>query len=170
MNLGELIENIRCRNFNIIAIKDAINKVNNKFCSFNNYSFLLRKDIILNKLSTPNIYHNIKDIYVNNIKLSYTSDIKSVLCGVDNKYSILNDKILLPCCKKAEIIYYTNMFARDISGNDKISLESSDDCSNIPMPFSDDILIYGALISLGDNKEYNMSKYIKAVNGLRKKL
>lgn len=149
-------------------IKNILNIINAEVCGFDNWNFLLRKmqvDLPKNTGEVLNVVSGrIHSMYIDNIKYEFFNDFERFLLGKQssNSYSVFNNKILLPLFDKnktIEIIYYTNNFAQDVTGQDIFSMEDESDVSVIPMPFVEPILVYGTCMRLKGNTEYSKFSY-----------
>lgn len=149
-------------------IKNILKIINAEVCGFDNWNFLLRKmqaDLPKNTGEVLNMVSGrIHSMYIDNIKYEFFNDFERFLLGKQpsNSYSVFNNKILLPLFDKnktIEIIYYTNNFAQDITGQDISSMEEENDVSVIPMPFVETILVYGTCMRLKGNTEYSKFSY-----------
>jgi len=149
-------------------IKNILNIINSEVCCMDNWNFLLRKTTITIPRNTgeiPNaIPGRIHSVYLDNTKYNFYADFEKFLLNTQpaNTYTAFNDKLLFPIfseSKTAEIIYYTNQFAQDASGDDVDSMTKNDDTSAIPNPFVESILIYGTCMRLKGNAEYAKFSY-----------
>ncbi len=175
----ELIKNDHAK------IKNIINIINAEICTFDNWNFLLRKTQLKLPKNTTEIQNTINGkintLYIDNKKLSYTSDFESFLLNKNvnsEKYSVLNDKLLLPKYqqdKTVEIVYYTNDFAKNSDNTEKSRLENETDVSLIPEPFVEPLLVYGTCMKMKANPQYSkfsywMSMYKENLASMRSKL
>lgn len=149
-------------------IKNILNIINAEVCGFDNWNFLLRKLEIYFPKDTGEILNTIQgrihSLYIDNTKYEFFNDFEKFLLNKQpsNSYSVFNDKILLPLFdtdKTIEIIYYTNNFAQDASGQDISSMNDQNDTSVIPIPFIEPILVYGTCMRLKGNTEYSKFSY-----------
>lgn len=149
-------------------IKNILNIINAEVCSFDNWNFLLRKLQLELPKNTGEIANSISGrihaLYIDNTKYEYYEDFEKFLLNKQpsNKYSVFNDKILLPIFssdKTIEIIYYTNNFAQDSDGIDIPVMTNANDVSVIPLPFVEPILVYGTCMRLKGNAEYSKFSY-----------
>lgn len=176
-NFQELIKNDHKK------IMEILNIVNKEICNAYNWNFLLRRT----KLKIPENAVKIENaingrillFFANNQKYVYTSDIEPFITGntPDNKYSGLGNEIFISKSKKsrtADIIYYTKNCAQDSGGTEKEDMEKEDDTTVIPMPFAQQLLVYGTCLRLKANPShvkfsYWMSMYKEALANLRSK-
>ena len=175
----ELIKNDHAK------IKNIINIINAEICTFDNWNFLLRKTQLKLPKNTAEIENTINGkintLYIDNKKLTYTSDFEGFLLNKNintEKYSVLNDKLLLPKYqqdKTIEIVYYTNDFAKTSDNNEKARLEYETDVSLIPEPFVEPLLVYGTCMKMKANPQYSkfsywLSMYKENLASMRSKL
>ncbi len=149
-------------------IKNILNIINAEVCGFDNWNFLLRKlDVFLPK-NTSEIFNSVDGrihaIYIDDKKYEYFHDFEKFMLNRQpaNTYTVFNDKILLPLFsqnKNAQIIYYTNNFAKDENGSDILSMIAEKHQSSIPFPFVEPILVYGTCMRLKGNTEYSKFSY-----------
>lgn len=164
-------------------IMSILNIVNNEICNIVNWNFLLRKaqiTIPANAIEIDNtINGRILYIIIDNKKYKYSDEIDLFLTSRAhaNTYSICNDKLLFPKSEKARsasVIYYTKCCVEDIGGNEKENFSSETDKSLIPMPFAQQLLVYGTCLRLKANPSYIrfsywMSMYKEALTNLKSK-
>lgn len=175
----ELIKNDHAK------IKNIINIINAEICTFDNWNFLLRKTQLKLPKNTAEIENTINGkintLYIDNKKLTYTSDFEGFLLNKNintEKYSVLNDKLLLPKYqqdKTIEIVYYTNDFAKTSDNKEKARLEYETDVSLIPEPFVEPLLVYGTCMKMKANPQYSkfsywLSMYKENLASMRSKL
>ena len=175
----ELIKNDHAK------IKNIINIINAEICTFDNCNFLLIKTKLELPKSTIEIKNTvngkINTLYIDNKKLSYTSNFESFLLNNSantEKYSVLNNKLLLPKYqqdKTVDIIYYTNDFVKTEDGIEKARLEYETDKSLIPEPFVEPLLVYGTCMKMKANPQYSkfsywLSMYKENLASMRSKL
>ncbi|MBR2526635.1 hypothetical protein IKE67_09245 [bacterium] len=161
-NFQELVKNDH------LKIKNILNIINAEICTFDNWNFLLRKKIITLPANTTEIINTINGkihtLSIDGKKLNYSSDFESFLLSKvsDNKYSVLNDVLLLPKYNKEktiDIIFYTNNFVKDIHENEKSRFENDTDISLIPEPFVEPLLVYGTCMKMKANPQYSKFSY-----------
>ena len=126
------------------------------------------------------IARRIETILVDGNKIHYYSDYEKHFTKSQpaNTYSFYNNKILLPAYnqdKDLEILYYTKNCAKNNEGKEKLKMDSEQDCSLIPEPFAEPILVYGACMRLKGNPQhvrfsYWLSMYKEAVLNLRSRI
>lgn len=146
----------------------AVNVVNKELCRIENWSFLLKKTTAelpaASELTNP-VDGKILHIFIDNDEYKFTDDLKPFL---ENKkrefkrYSVLGDTLLFPRFdekKTLNIIYYTNNCAIDEDGAEKEDLEEMSDQSMIPMPFAEQLLVYGACLRTKANPQYFKFSY-----------
>ena len=141
----------------------TLNIINKEICACEGWDFLLRKtSATLNAGSSeiPNTVNGrILYLFVGGVRHDYCEDVESFVSGnpIMNTYSGFGDKLLFPKYdedKTLDIIYYTNNCAKDGDGNEKTSLEYSDDVTLIPMPYAEPLLVYGTCLRLKANTEH----------------
>ena len=162
-NFAELVKNDH------LKIKNILNIINAEICTFDNWNFLLRKQILTLPANTSEILNTINGkihtLSIDGKKLLYTPNFEQFLLSNNSSsscYSVLNDVLLLPKFNKQktiDVVYYTNDFAKDIQGNEKQRLENSSDMSLIPEPFVEPLLVYGACMKMKANPQYSKFSY-----------
>lgn len=175
--MSELIKNDHKK------IMTVLNIVNKEICNTENWNFLLRKtnlNIPKNSIEVTNPIHGrILYLISDKKKYKYSDNIDLFLTGKANSdtYSICNDKLLFAPSNKvrnADIIYYTQMCTQDKDGNEKEDLSQETDKSVIPMPFAEQLLVYGTCLRVKANPTYIrfnywMSMYNTALANLKSK-
>lgn len=176
-SFSELVKNEHKR------IKSIMNVINNEICHQEGWNFLLRrKNMVLpaNETEIDNIIGGrILYLLIDGEKYRYTQNFEPFITGraCQKIYSIFNDKLLFPKFNKEkniEIIYYTSNSVVDNQGNEKTTLDSGNDISLIPMPFVEELLVYGTCLRLKGNPQHNrfsywMSMYKEALLNLKSK-
>ena len=175
--MSELVKNDHKR---IISILNVINK---EICNVEPWNFLIRKTTLTlpkgkTEIDNP-ISGRIWYLIISGKKYKYSPDVESFLTGkVKNEfYSAYSDKLLLPKFnedKNIEIIYYTSNCVKSIAGEEKNNFEDATDCSLIPMPFVEQLLVYGTCLRLKANPQYIkftywLSMYKEALLNLKSK-
>lgn len=174
---SELVKNDHKRIINILNI------VNNEICNSENWNFLLRRVEINIPANTTIVENAIKGrilhLFIDNEKYKFQRDFEQFITGKPNErtYSICASNLLFPKFKtekKAEIIYYTSNSVSDKEGNEKENFEKEDDETLLPMPFAEQLLVYGTCLRLKGNPSYIkfnywMSMYKEALLNLRAK-
>jgi len=164
-------------------IKTILNLINREICSIEQWNFLLRKTSITVPANTTEITNPINGrilfLIIDGQKYTYCQNIENFVDAQpkSNTYACLNDKLLLPKFdeeKTADIIYYTSNSVVDSNGIEKENFENATDSSIIPMPFVEQILVYGTCLRLKANSEYFkfpywMSMYKEALANLKSK-
>ncbi len=164
----------KCRSFVELTkndhekIKNILNILNAEVCGFDNWRFLLRKAQIALPKNTGEIVNSISgrihSLYIDGVKYDYYNDFEKFMMNKQpsNTYASFNDKLLVPIFnqdKTIEIIYYTNQFAQNESGQDISSMTAETDVSIVPIPFVEPILVYGTCMRLKANPEYSKFNY-----------
>ncbi len=162
-SFDELIKNDHAK------IKNILNLINSEICTFDNWNFLLRRKILTLPSNTSEIINDVNGkihtLSIDGKKLTYTADFERFLLGnIQNsdKYSVLNDMILLPKYKQdktIDVVYYTNNFVKDIDDNEKAEFEFASDESLIPSPFVEPLLVYGTCMKMKANPSYGKFSY-----------
>lgn len=162
----------------------AVNLVNKEICNIENWSFLLKRISVdlpvgTKELKNP-INGKILQLFIDGIEYSFTENLKPFLevKNTDMKcYSILGNNILFPKFendKKLDIVYYSANCVVDSENKEKENLEYVDDKSLIPMPFVEQLLVYGACLRVKANPQYFkfsywLSMYKEALLNLKSK-
>lgn len=162
----------------------AVNLVNKEICNIENWSFLLKRISVdlpagTKELKNP-INGKILHLFIDGIEYSFTENLKPFLevKNTDIKcYSILGNNILFPKFendKKLDIVYYSANCVVDSENKEKENLEYVDDKSLIPMPFVEQLLVYGACLRVKANPQYFkfsywLSMYKEALLNLKSK-
>lgn len=160
---SELIKNDHSK------IKNILNIINAEICTFDNWNFLLRKQILQLPKNTTEILNTINGkintLSIDGKKFEYTNDFESFMLnknGLSSKYSVLNDLLLLPKFEKdktVDIIYYSNDFVKSSDGKEKMRFEEETDQSLIPEPFVEPLLVYGTCMKMKANPQYGKFSY-----------
>ena len=150
-------------------IKNILNIINAEICTFDNWNFLLRKQILTLPAKTTEILNTVNGkihtLSIDGKKFNYTPEFENFLFSdgkISAQYSVLNDMFLLPKYDKdktIDIIYYTNNFVKDAQENEKARLESETDESLIPEPFVEPLLVYGTCMKMKANPQYSKFSY-----------
>ena len=175
--LSELVKNDHKK------IKHIINIINKEISNLELWNFLLRRcSITLNpnetEIQNP-INGRILYVIIDGKEYTYTENFEPFLLGKEHgeKYSCLNSKLLFPKFneqKTVDIVYYTNCCVVDENGNEKTDFEYATDSTLLPMPFGEQLLIYGTCLRLKANPQYIkfsywMSMYKEALLNLKSK-
>lgn len=161
-NFQELVKNDH------LKIKNILNIINAEICTFDNWNFLLRKKIISLPANTSEIINTINGkihtLSIEGKKLTYSPNFENFLLSKvsDSNYSVLNDVLLFPKYNKEksiDVVYYTNYFVKDTSGNEKARFETATDVSLIPEPFVEPLLVYGTCMKMKANPQYSKFSY-----------
>jgi hypothetical protein len=164
-------------------IKTILNIVNQEICNTENWNFLLRKATITIPANTAEISNTINGrilyVFIDGEKYNYTDDIELFIKGnsKSHTYSIFNDKLLFPLFKEdknIQIIYYTRNSAKGQNNEEKDEMTVETDSSLIPMPFAQQLLVYGTCLRVKANPSYIrfnywISMYKEALLNLRSK-
>ena len=159
---SELVKNDHKR---IMAI---LNVINREICNSDNWNFLLRAKTInipANTTMVENIVNGrILHLLIDGVKYKFKGDFEKFLTSnvTGEIYSICANQLLFPkfsTNKTAEIIYYTKNSAIDTEGTEKDELEYENDESLLPMPFAEQLLVYGTCLRLKGNPSYIKFNY-----------
>lgn len=174
---SELIKNDHKR------IKTIMNIINKEVCSVEGWNFLLKKETLKLKAGETEIENVINGrilyLYIDGNKYNFIDNIESFMSGSAKigTYSSFSDKLIFPKFdkdKKIDIIYYSKNCVIDIDGKEKVDLENENDKSLIPLPFVEQLLVYGTCLRLKANPQYYkfsywMSMYKEALANLKSK-
>jgi len=177
-SMSELVKNDHKR------IKNIINIINREICNSDEWEFLLKyKDISIPAKTSEIPYPvdgRILYFIIDEKNYEYCKD-KKIFISRDNIpqgcYSSIGDKIILPKFsedKFAKIFYYTSKSAKDSNGDLIDDMTNAQDMPLIPMPFAEQILVYGTCLRLKANPSYVrfsywMSMYKEALINLKSK-
>lgn len=176
-SFAELIKNDHKR---ILMILNIINK---ELCSVEGWNFLLRKTTLELPAGTTEIDNTINGrvlyLFIDNKKYTFSEDVDLFVCGKakSGTYTSFADKLLFPKFDEAKdivVIYYTKNCAAASDGSEKLDMESEKDTSLIPMPFAEQLLVYGTCLRLKANPQYFkfsywLSMYKEALLNLKSK-
>ncbi|MBP3821112.1 hypothetical protein J6G99_05655 [bacterium] len=174
---GELIKNDHKK------IKTILNIINKEICNIELWDFLLRRTNLTIPANTQEIENPINGrilyLFIDGEKYKFQQDIEEFLTGQASgkKYSMLNNKLLFPKFKQiktADIVYYTKNCVINSNNEEQEEFISEDDASLIPMPFAEQLLVYGTCLRLKANPSYIrfsywMSMYKDALLNLKSK-
>lgn len=174
---SELVKNDHKR---IVTILNVINK---EVCNAEKWNFLLRNTKLKLPAETSEIKNTVPGriwyLIIDGQKYKYMDNIEPFLTGQNpsGAFSICADKILLPKFSKEKdvnILYYSKYGVVDEDGQEKEDLENETDESLIPMPFAEQVLVYGTCLRVKGNPEhikfaYWMSMYKEALLNLKSK-
>lgn len=164
----------------IITILNIINK---EICATECWNFLLRRTQVNFNANSTEIQNPINGrilyLFIDGKRYEFDENIASFLSGNQKSqtYSIFDNKLLFPKFdrdKKLDIIYYTKDCVQNEQGKEKSDFETSTDKSLIPMPFVEQLLVYGTCMRLKANPQYFkfsywMSMYKEAMANLKSK-
>lgn len=175
-----------------LKILDAINRVNSEVLASFEWPFLERATL-LDVTDDVNVYQLpfsgiIKSVYEGRKRIRYTPKAHELLVGniSGDFYSVSCGKIIFPPrkngCNSAcdggnrlySIHYYTKNYAAGEDGTFKPRLEKANDISILPMPYAEQILVYGACLKTKANPAYSKfgfwnTMYIQALANLKQK-
>lgn len=174
---SELIKNDHKR------IMSILNIINREICTIENWNFLLRRGQILLPANTTEIENGISGrilyLFIDGKRYDYCTNIESFMEGNPKSctYGSFANKLLFPkfnTDKVLDIIYFSKNCVANNSGQEKENFEKADDTSLIPMPFAEQLLVYGTCLRLKANPQYFkfpywMSMYKEALANLKSK-
>lgn len=176
-SMSELVKNDHKRIMNILNI------INKEICNVEPWNFLIRKTTLTlpkgkTEIDNP-ISGRIWYLIISGKKYKYSPNVENFLTGKakDEFYSAYSDKLLLPKFnedKNIEIVYYTSNCVKSTDREEKSDFENASDCSLIPMPFVEQLLVYGTCLRLKANPQYIkftywLSMYKEALLNLKSK-
>jgi len=164
-------------------IMTILNIVNKEICSTDNWNFLLRKNTLEIPANTKEVENTVNGrilyLFADGKRYKYVEDIEPFLTNTakSETYSECNDKLIFTKSENdrtAEVIFYTKNCAQDSENNEKEDMTLEDDVSLIPMPFAQQLLVYGTCLRLKANPSYVrfgywMSMYKEALLNLKSK-
>ena len=176
-SLSELVKNDHKRIVNILNI------INKEVCQSEKWNFLLRRAKLVLPANTTEIDNTIDGrilyLFIEGRRYDFSENIESFAEGRPKagSYSCFSNKLFFPKFDKEktiDVIYYTNNCVLDSDNNEKKELEEIKDSSLIPMPFAEQILVYGTCLRLKGNPQhfkfsYWMSMYKEALMNLKSK-
>lgn len=176
-SFSELIKNDHKR------IKTILNIINKEICSLEAWNFLLRRTSMTLPANKSEIKNNIDGrilyLFIDGKRYDFCEDVESFMANKSSRaiYSAFFDELLFPEFKedkKIDVIYCTKNSVVDEAGIEKQDFEAATDCSVIPMPFVEQLLVYGACLRLKANPQYFkfpywMSMYKEALMNLKSK-
>ena len=174
---SELIKNDHKRIMNILNI------INNEICNIEGWNFLLRRTNLKLPAKTTEIENTVEGrilyLFIDGKRYDFCNDIEPFMANKakSGTYSSFANKLLLPkfdTDKTLNIIYYTRNCVVSDKNVEKQNLELSTDKSIIPMPFVEQLLVYGTCMRLKANPQYFrfpywMSMYKEALMNLKSK-
>ncbi len=174
---SELIKNDHKR------IKVIMNIINKEVCNVEGWNFLLRRTTLTLKAGENEVVNTVDGrilyLFIDGNKYTFVDNIESFMSGNAKSgiYSSFSDKLIFPkfsTNKKIDIVYYTNNCVINNDGQEQVDLENEKDESLIPMPFAEQLLVYGTCLRLKANPQYYkfsywMSMYKEALANLKSK-
>lgn len=176
-SFSELVKNDHKR------IKSILNIINREICNLEGWDFLLRKK----KLSIPahitelenTINGRILYLHIDGKRYEYCENNELFVAGHPKSctFSSFANKLLFPEFdedKEIDVVYYTNDCVTDNEGKCKENLTTETDLTLIPMPYAEQILVYGACLRMKANTEhfkfpYWQGMYNEALKNLKSK-
>lgn len=176
-SFSELIKNDHKR---IVSILNVINK---EVCHSENWRFLVRRMSITVPAKTTSVKNTVPGriwyLIVDGQRYKYTEDVEPFLIskGLSNTYCVCGDNIFVPEFlhdKNVKIVYYSQNCAVDENDNEKEDLTNPSDSSLMPMPFAEQILVFGTCMRIKANPQhpkfpYWMSMYKEALLNFKSK-
>ena len=165
-------------------LKNIINVLNSEICGMDKWNFLQRKTTLTIPANAGEVENTINGrieaVIIDGQKYEYYQNYEEFFTNSQpsGTYCFYDDKILFQIFntdKNVEVLYYTKNCAKNVSGQEKLMLENDDDCSLIPEPFSEPLLVYGACMRLKGNPQhvrfsYWLSMYKDALANLRSRI
>lgn len=176
-SMAELVKNDHKR---IVTILNVINK---EICNIEGWNFLLRRTNLILPAGASEIDNTVNGrilyLFIDGKKYNFSANIESFLTGnaKSETYSSFSDKLMFPKFgkdKTIDVIYYTKDCVLDAENNEKTDFEEEKDTSLIPMPFAEQLLVYGTCLRLKANPQYFkfsywLSMYKEALLNLKSK-
>ncbi len=176
-NFSELVKNDHKK------IMTILNIVNQEICNSENWDFLLRKTTLDITADTSEVENNVNGrilhVFIDGKKYNYIREIEPFLSGnlSDRVYTSYSDKLLFPKSSQnrtAEIVYYTKNCVKALDGTEKDEMTIETDYPLIPMPFAQQLLVYGTCLRVKANPSYIrfsywISMYKEALANLKSK-
>lgn len=164
-------------------IMNIINLINKEICHIEPWNFMLKKtklNLPANSIEIKNtVDGRILHLFIDGKKYEFSENFEPFLTNnpPSSRYSICGDKLLFPNFdseKTIDVVYYANKCALSESGDEKENLVAADDLSIIPMPFAEQLLVYGTCLRLKANPQhikfsYWLSMYKEALLNLKSK-
>ncbi len=161
-SMAELVKNDHKR------IMTILNVINKEICAVEGWNFLLRRSSLNLPAGTTEIDNTINGrilyVLIDGKKYVFCENIESYLTGhaKAGTYSSFSNKLMFPKFKKdktIDVIYYTKNCVIDSNNKEKEDLKDEKDESLIPMPFAEQILVYGTCLRLKANPQYFKFSY-----------
>ena len=174
---SELIKNDHKRIINIM------NTLNRELCAIEGWNFLLRRTSIILPKGTTEIDNEVDGrilyLFVDGKRYDYCDDVEFFMEGNPKNYtySAFANRLLFPKFdndKVLDVIYFTKNCVKDSAGMEIEDFEYETDESLIPMPFVEQLLVYGTCLRLKANPQYFkfpywISMYKEALANLKSK-
>ena len=174
---SELIKNDHKRIINIM------NTLNRELCAIEGWNFLLRRTSIILPKGTTEIDNEVDGrilyLFVDGKRYDYCDDVEFFMEGNPKNYtySAFANRLLFPKFdndKVLDVIYFTKNCVKDSAGMEKEDFEYETDESLIPMPFVEQLLVYGTCLRLKAKPQYFkfpywISMYKEALANLKSK-
>ena len=160
-----------------------INTINRELCTIEGWNFLLRRTALHLPAGTTEIDNDVSGrilyLFIDGKRYDYVDDVEPFMEGKPkgNTYSAFANRLLFPkfsADKVIDIIFFTKNNVIDSSGMEKEDFEEASDVSFIPMPFVEQLLVYGTCLRLKANPQYFkfpywMSMYKEALANVKSK-
>ncbi len=164
-------------------IKTILNILNKEVCRLEGWDFLLKRTTLNLPANTTEIENTVNGrilyLIIEGNSYKYCSDNELYFTGKlkDRTFSSFGNMLLFPEFgedKQIDIVYYSGNCVKSLQGEEKENLEYGDDESVIPMPFAEQILVYGTCLRMKANTEhfrflYWQGMYNEALKNLKSK-
>ena len=174
---SELIKNDHKR------IMGIMNTINREICAVEGWNFLLRRCAIHLPAGVTEIDNEVAGrilyLFIDGKRYDYCDNVETFMEGNPKSYtySSFANRLLLPkfnTDKVIDVIYFTDNCVMDSMGMEKLDFEEATDETLIPMPFAEQLLVYGTCLRLKANPQYFkfpywMSMYKEAMANLKSK-
>ncbi|MBQ8460537.1 hypothetical protein IJ541_10615 [bacterium] len=174
---SELVKNDHKR------IKTIVNVINKEICNIEGWNFLLRRTNLTLPANTTEILNTVNGrilyLFIDGQRYDFCDNVEPFVSGKAKActYSSLAQNLLFPKFneeKTVDIIYFTKNCVIDANSQEKTDMENADDTSLIPMPFAEQLLVYGTCLRLKANPQYFkfsywLSMYKEALSNLKSK-
>lgn len=174
---SELVKNDHKR------IMTILNIINKEICMCEGWNFLLRKTTLNIPAQTSEIENTVDGrilyLFIDGQKYDFNENVETFVsgCAKEKTYSTLGNNLLFPkfnTDKVANVVYYTKKCVISDDNTEKTDFEAATDKSMIPMPFAQQILVYGTCLRMKANPQYFkfaywLGMYNEALSNLKSK-
>ncbi|MBR1425242.1 hypothetical protein IJ579_06745 [bacterium] len=164
-------------------IKAVLNIINKEICNIEGWNFLIRRKTLTLPANITEINNTVEGrilyLLIDGEQYNFCQDVEPFLTNnaKPRTFSVLYDQLLFPKFdenKTIDVIYYTKNSVVDSNGVEKEDLENPTDLTLIPMPFAQQLLVYGTCLRLKGNPQhirfsYWVSMYKEALLNLKSK-